>query len=337
MSSAPLTRRNLLALAAGLALGGARPARSQDLLTLDAVAVPFRKASPLADWILARSLGGPARVRTPSGEVAFGRFDGGAFVRRRPSSELVEAGNVLVHESCHYLNPVLALEQDPRAMERRGTVALVVAPGKVLLVPGQPVFPSREAADGFPAFLQKSQRFATYVSTPQDAMVTQQYGVFGLLGELAAYHAGTRSALDLVRHLARSPEGAAEEWVAHLCGVDATVIAWPELRGYLLAWLAWGRVHRVEVYRRVVDEPAFRAGWRAVDGAFGEVCRAWYRELPGFLDRLRRSGRQVDLRGDFLVAGRRGRRLFRREYEATLAGLREDPRFQEVERALARP
>ena len=74
-----------------------------------------------------------------------------------------------------------------------------------------------------------------------------------------------------------------------------------------------------------------------MDGAFGAACRAWYRDVPGLVARLQRSGIAVRLLEDGVFAGRRGRRLFRKEYDALVAGLAASPELRDVEAALARP
>ncbi len=332
-----MTRRGFVGAVCAWSLSLVRPARAAgQVLTLDQVVGALRRSSPLGAWIVGRSLGDPPLVRQGSREIRFGRLDGAAFVRDRPLDRLVEVANVLVHESCHYLVPVLAAQADPQSLDHPGTVGLVVAPGQIHCVRGQPCFPSLEAAPSFPAFLRRAQRFSLYVDSREPHMVTQKYGLYGLLNEFAAYHAGTRAGLDLVRHLARQPSGSPAAWVNRLADADTTVGAWPEFRGYILAWLAYGRARHPEVYRRIVASSPLRAAWRDVDRSYGSLCQAWYRDLPQMLTGLRQAGIPVQDRDGALMAGGSGRVLYRAEFDAMVRGLRAAPELVEIEKVLAR-
>jgi len=336
MDPVRLTRRGFVGALCAWSLSLARPAQAGQALTLDQVVGALRRSSPLGTWIIERSLGDPPTVRQGSRVIRFGRLDGAAFVRDRPPDRLVEAANLLVHESCHFLVPVLAAQGDPQSFDHPGTVGLVVAPDRIHCVRAQPCFTSLEAAPSFPAFLRGAQRFALYIQSRDHSMVTQQHGIFGLLNEFAAYHAGTRAGVDLVRHLARRPSGGAAEWVSRLADADATVSAWPEFRGYILAWLAYGRARQRQVYRRVVASALLRAAWRDIDEAYGSLCRAWYRDLPQILAGLRRAGISLHDRDGVLMAGGSGRVLFRAEFDALVRNLRATPELVEIEKVLAR-
>lgn len=333
---ARMTRRHFLGMVGALSLSLALPSWAGTVLTLDQVVGALRQSSPLSSWIMDRCLGEPQVIRQGNREIRFGRLDAGTVVRNRPPDRLVEAANVLVHESFHYLVPMLAVQGDIEALDHPGSVGLVVAPDRIRFVQGQPCFPSREAAPTFPDFLRRAQRFQTYVDSTDHNMVTQQFGIYGLLNEFAAYHAGTRAGVDLVRHLARHPSGDAAEWVTRLADADSTVVAWPEFRGYILAWLAYGKARHPQVYRRVVDSVALRTAWADVDRSYGSLCQAWYRDLPGILSDLRRAGIPVEARDGGLFAGARGRVLFQSEFENLVRGLRATPRLVEIEKALAR-
>ena len=313
-----LRRRAFLGALSALALSSI-PARAEARLSLEEVAACLRRCSPLGTYILERSAAGARVVPQASGEVRFGRFDAGAFVRNRPPGKLVEAASIAVHEASHYLASILAAQSDAEATVHPGSVGLVVAPDRIRYLRGQPCFPSREAAASFPPFLRQGPRFETYVTSADPYLVTQQYGVFGLLNEFAAYHAGSRTALDVARDLARRPTGQAREWVIHLSDADSTLLAWAEFRGYILAWLAFARWRHPQVYKELLGSPALRAAWNDLDRAYGKACRAWYRDLPALIETLQRSGIEIQARQGALLAAEgqvlRGRRLLQQQDE----------------------
>ncbi len=321
-----------------LGLSLVMPARAGEAnLSLDEVLTHLRGASPLGAWVMEQALTPRGPIAQSTGEIRFGTWDAGAFVRNRPRSRLVSAASIMVHESCHYLTRVLAARNDFESLAHPGSVGLVVAPGRVLTLRGRPTLPAREAAESFPAFLKETQRFGTYIASPDPHLATQKFGFFGLLDELAAYHAGTRAGVDLVRELARRPSGTAADWVGRLADADATVVAWPEFRGYILAWMAFVRRNRPPLFGELVARADLRQAFREIDQAYGSLCQAWYRDLPGLLGTLARAGIQVRFQDGALLAGGQGRVLFRAEFEAILTGIRTRRDLQEVDRALSAP
>jgi hypothetical protein len=335
VSSLWLTRRRLLGTMGVLGLSLVLPARARETkLSLNEVLAHLRRASPLGTWVMAQALADPGVVSQSQGEVRFSPWDAGAFVRHEPKSRLLRAASVMVHESCHYLSRVLAAQNDPEALAHPGSVGLVLQPGRILVLRGRPVPSSRQAAGSFPPFLKNSQRFATYIGSSTPDMTTQQYGIFGLLDEFAAYHAGTRAGLDLVRDMVRRPSGSASDWVTRLADADATVVAWPEFRGYILAWMAWVRRQKPELFTLLLSHPNLRRAFREIDRSYGAISHAWYRDLPNLLSALGNAGIRVQARGEALLAGGQGRVLFHKEFEAILTGIQNTPELVQVDRLL---
>jgi len=334
-SSHLLTRRRLLGVMGALGLSLAVPvAAKEPNLSLEEVLAHLQKASPLGAWVMAQAMADPGVIRQSIGDVRFGAWDAGAFVRNRPKSRLVCAASVMVHESCHFLTRVLAARKDSEALAHPGSIGLVLGPGRILVLRGRPTLPSRQAADSFPLFLKNSQRFATYINSQDPNMTTQKYGIFGLLDEFAAYHAGTRAGLDLVREMMRRPSESGSGWVTRLAEADATVVAWPEFRGYILAWMAYARRQSPQLFASLVSHPNLRRAFREIDQEYGAIGHSWYRDLPGFLSVLGRAGIRIQTQDGALLAGGQGRVLFRKEFEAILAGIRGTPELVEVERLL---
>lgn len=335
-SSLWLTRRRLLGALGGFGLSLVVPARAREAnLSLDEVLAHLRRASPLGAWVMAQALADPGVVPQSMGEIRFGSWDAGVFVRHEPKSRLLRAASVMVHESCHFLTRVLAARNDSEALAHPGSVGLILQPGRILVLRGRPTPPSRQAAESFPLFLKNSQRFATYIDSSSPDMTTQKFGIFGLLDEFAAYHAGTRAGLDLVREMVRRPSGSGPDWVTRLADADATVVAWPEFRGYILAWMAWVRRHEPQLFTLLLSHPNLRRAFREIDRSYGAIGHAWYRDLPSLLSSLRRAGIRIQARDGTLLADGQGRVLFRKEFEATLAGIQNTPELVQVDRLLA--
>jgi len=334
-SSLLLTRRRLLGVLGAFGLSLAVPVAAREAnLSLEEVLTHLQRASPLGVWVMAQALADAGVIPQSIGEVRFGPWDAGAFVRNQPKSRLVSAASVMVHESCHFLTRVLATRNDPEALAHPGSIGLILRPGHTLVLRGRPTPSSRQAADSFPSFLKNAQRFATYIDSPDPNMTTQKFGIFGLLDEFAAYHAGTRTGLDLVRDLVHRPSGSGCDWVTRLADADATVVAWPEFRGYILAWMAWVRRQDPQLFTNLLAHPNLRRAFREINQDYGAICHAWYRDLPGLLDALGRAGIRIQARDGILLADGRGRVLFRKEFGAILAGIRGTPELVEVEKLL---
>lgn len=202
------------------------------------------------------------------------------LVSGKPLGELVQWGNVLVHETCHLYARTRALEMDRRALTERASLAVFPEPGKSLFVLGGPTFPARQAVAACPDYLRATFRFGTYFDSPDDDHVCQKDGLYGLLDELSAYYCGSRAAVELLELVAQKPKSYSGMWPQLLTGPDGTMPAQQEFRGYVLAYLTWARAEQPEVFRSLMANRGLWRAYAAIQKAFAQLVDEWYRHLP---------------------------------------------------------
>ncbi len=290
-----LRRRSFLAGLLALAVSPARAGQatiSRALLS-DLIA----RSSPLGRQILHGYAAAPESygdgLRMPHVDLWY-------LVEGKPLGEMVQWGNVLVHETCHFFARTQALEMDRRALSERASLVVFPEPGKRFFVLGGPTFPARQAVAACPDYLRATFRFGTYFDSPDDNHVCQKDGLYGLLDELSAYYCGSRAAVELVSHLAQRPADYAGKWSELLGGPDATMPAHQEFRGYVLAYLTWARAQQPEVFRSLMANRGLWRAYAAIQKAFAHLLEGWYGHLPVL---ARKVGAEV-AHGAILIQGR---------------------------------
>lgn len=193
--------------------------------------------------------------------------DAGDFLSYFDSSSSLEPiyhVSTAVHEECHLFTASDVKDTRYNSVQDIYTLALehiYLGGGCYLDVPLTDVFPSSEIAAGIPEALRTS-RFETYVNT-DESLVSNTYGIYGLLNEFAAYcwDSNTSWRLREYRH--------SNGWYRE----SDSFTAYAEFRFFILRYMLYAQEHHPEVYQGILDNDSFRLAFSTLDSIFGDIAK----------------------------------------------------------------
>ena len=328
------SRRRFLQIALFSTLGLALkiPASASRDLEYGEVKRLLQASSPYGYRVLADYEEAPSQFQTGERRLIISKTDPSRWLQGRSWDELFSACVVMVHETMHGLSRLLASTRS----EKIGSLVVRPEVGRDLLVLSTEIFPSRAFASSAIPALQKSPRFANYITSKEPSLGTQVSGVYGLLDEFNAYYSGSRVACDLVGHFLKKPEslGNGPAWVKQLGSASGMLLPHQEFRGYILSYLAFAEKHHRKIYEEILSNETFIRGYRAIDSAFETLAKDFYTSFPAAIARLQQTGVEIRLSGSAVFSGHRGQLHTEERYDQLSQALSESPALKAQARRL---
>jgi len=295
------------------------PARAaMEELTLPKVKTLLSKASPFATQILKEQGATPDLFTRNGGRVSVPRSDPGKWLEGKGRTNLVEGVDTMIHETVHGLSKRLVYQRSE--LKSAGPGSLIVMPDTYKRIPvtSTETEPSRVILDSLPANLRMTGRCRLYIGSTRQNLGTQVDGIYGLLDEFNAYHAGCRTSSDLTEYVVkRFPAKENEKyWIHDLSAFSGGVTAHQEFRGFILTYLAYSKEHQPKAYREVMENTGFRKAFRSIDRSFASLVDHYRKNLPIWVAGLNKQGIELDLRDNSLFRNGRGRGLQFNKYDA---------------------
>jgi hypothetical protein len=131
-----------------------------------------------------------------------------------------------------------------------------------------PSFPARQLNGIVPKDLQKSIfRYKTYINSSSKYLVTQQFGIHGIMEEFCAYYHSMRCALALYPLLKNSTgAGNPETWMNYLGKIGSYRYALHEFSLFTSWYLQYAKANHPGVYQNMTGDAGLRTLFRFLDG-----------------------------------------------------------------------
>lgn len=298
-------------------------------LTFPKVKSLLSKASPFATQILKENSATPDLFTKGGGRVSVPRSDPGKWLEGKGRTGLVEGVDTMIHETVHGLSRRLVYQRSE--LKSAGPGSLVVMPDTHKRIPvlSTETEPSRVILDSLPANLRMTGRCRLYIGSTKQNLGTQVDGIYGLLDEFNAYHAGCRTASELTEYVVkRFPAKENEKyWIHDISAFCGAMSAHQEFRGFILTYLAYSKKHQPKAYREIMDNTGFREAFRAIDRSFANLVDNHRKKLPVWVATLNQQGVDLELRDDILWRNGRGSGLQFDEYDALKITVESDSRL----------
>lgn len=326
-----MVRREFLKLTAGLVSLPlfSRWAEAKESFTYPEVREILQQASPYSTRLLRESEEAPESYQYEPQGVVYRKLNARHFVEGSTDMELLAALDFMIHETTHFVSGALALHAASDIKIHPGSLVVMPDTAVRILVPATDVFGSREMVDFVNPTLRRSSRFHHYIDTEENSG-TQRYGIYGLLNEFNAYHAGTRATSDLLKFYLAGPilRDSGLLWMQRLADVAGNLTAYQQFRGFILSYLAFAKANHPQIYAEVANEGDFARGFGAVDKAFEKVVADFIRELPRRVAELSTMGLALEFDGENLKCGDETRSLGLKEYRELQNAIDSDARIQ---------
>lgn len=326
-----MVRRDFLKLTAGLLSLPllSSVSEAENGFTYSQVRALLLQASPYAERILRESEEAPESYQYQPQGVVYRKLDTPHFVEGSTDMELMTGLDFMIHETTHFVSGALAVQARDDFKTPPGSLVVMPDTDVRILVPATDVFCSREMVDFVNPTLRRSSRFHPYVDTAENSG-TQRYGVYGLLNEFNAYHAGTRAISDLLEFYlsAPIPKNSGLLWMQRLADVAGNLTAYQQFRGFILSYLAFAKADHPQIHAEVTNGGGFARGFGAVDKAFGKMAADFIGELPGRVAGLSKMAVDLEFDGENIKCGDETRSLRLKEYSELRKAIQADERLQ---------
>lgn len=217
-----------------------------------------------------------------------------------PGSKMVSGGlEVAVHEETHGYS----LQEYGWGSGERGE-AIYIGNQKKIDVKETTVYRSREMARTIPARL-RTDRYETYVGSPDANMASDVEGAYGLLNEFTAYYWGMHTVMALKPYFeknAKSPR----DWDMYLHAGSNDRMAYAEFRFYILEYLYYAKKHYPQVYSGIMNNKEFVRAFRIIDKKSAKQNKAFEKQVKKLVQRYKSQGIHAELRGDYVYLGHSG-------------------------------
>jgi len=273
----------------------------------------------------------PLEFSSPSGTtIRFSRStDFMQYIKGSSESGILGSLSTAVHEICHGLTARKGAQMRLSSGAAASGGGAYLLNGRYLFVPynGQ-IFPSHKVKSMIPKRL-RTTRFETYVEDDDEAMGTQQEGIYGQLDEWHAYYHDMLASVDLWSYYRAKSRLTADECADFFAGIDGTLYAYGEFKLYLLACLRYARERVPQAYQAYLGNTAFRTVVLELDQAFSSLIARYFAMKPTVIAHMRAQGHDVRDEGDTIWIGETGRGTFRKEWKLLETALSSQPWVRE--------
>ena len=228
------------------------------------------------------------------------------FIEGSGEAAILKSVSTAVHEICHGLTSrkgtQMAFAVDSRA---EGSGAFFLG-GQYLLVPHEgKAFPSCKMKKMIPKKLQ-TFRFETYVEDDDEAMGTQQDGIYGLFDEWHAYYQDMKTSVALWSYYRAKSRLSAAQCGEFFSSIDGTLYAHGEFKLYVATALRYARTKEPAFYATLLANRAFARAVRELDAEFGALIAAYFAAKPGIMAEMKNKGVEVRDEGEYIYCGDNG-------------------------------
>lgn len=159
----------------------------------------------------------------------------------------------IVHEAYHHYQGSHSSYYDPSVLYRiNDTLSCTVTNFKT--------FPSREINNIVPAATRKKIfRYDTYINTKDKYLVTQQFGILGLLEELIAYYHSFSTGVSIFNYY-KDKHGWKDydAWISYLGNTGSYRYSVLEFRLFISWYLQYAKANQPGVYRDIITNPGLK-------------------------------------------------------------------------------
>ncbi len=172
------------------------------------------------------------------------------------------------------------------------------------LVKHSQIFTTNKIHSVFPKNLITG-RYETYVYPSEKIMGSQQHGVYGLLDELNAYYAGTKTTLDLYPYY-KDKQNSESGWKDFFADYYGTYYAYLEFKSYMLYYMLYAKQKETAVYKAILANEDFLYAFRKTDENWKNLINEFRKTRSEIFSDLKAKGVNVKEEGEFTYFGNSG-------------------------------
>ena len=218
--------------------------------------------------------------------------------------EFISDVSTIVHEGYHHYQGLHSSYYDATVLYRiNDTLTIEVKNLKT--------FPSNEISSIVPAATRKKIfRYDTYVSAKDKYLVTQQFGILGLLEECTAYYQSFRTEISIYNYyLDKYGWKNPDVWITYLCNMASYRYSILEFELFISWYMQYAKTNHPKTYKDIISNTGLKKLFVFLDSEQTRLTLL-YDQHRAFI--LKQFGNRVQVRGNFLynTASHSGKGLY---------------------------
>jgi hypothetical protein len=221
--------------------------------------------------------------------------------------EFISDVSTIVHEGYHHYQGIYSSYYDE-------TVPYRINDTLTIEVKNLKTFPSNEISRIVPAATRKKIfRYDTYVSTKDKYLVTQQFGILGLLEECTAYYQSFNTEISIYNYyLDKYGWKNADVWINYLSNMASYRYSILEFELFISWYMQYAKTNHPKTYKDIISNTGLKKLFVFLDGEHTRLTLI-YDQHRAFI--LKQFGNRVQVRENFLysTASHSGKGLYDNE------------------------
>ncbi len=223
--------------------------------------------------------------------------------------EFISDVATIVHEGYHHYQGLHSSYYDASVLYRiNDTLSYAVKNFKT--------FPAIEINNIVPVAIRKKIfRYDTYINSKDKYLVTQQYGILGLLEECIAYYQSLSTEVSLFNYYKDSygwkdPDA----WITYLSNMASYRYAIPEFELFISWYMQYARANQPRTYRDIISNARLKKLFVFLDGENTRLTLLYDQHRSAI---LKQFGGRMQIRGNFIynTASHYGKGLYDNEVQ----------------------
>lgn len=223
--------------------------------------------------------------------------------------EFISDVSTIVHEGYHHYQGFHSSYYDASVLYRiNDTLSFTVKNFKT--------FPANEINSIVPAATRKKIfRYDTYINTKEKLLVTQQFGILGLLEECIAYYQSFSTEISLFNYYKdtyawKDPDA----WIAYLSNMASYRYSIPEFKLFISWYMQYARIKYPKTYRDIISNTGLKKLFVFLDGENTRLTLLYDQHRSAI---LKQFGERIQIRGNFIynTASHYGKGLYDNEVQ----------------------
>ena len=207
-------------------------------------------------------------------------------------NEFVSDVSTIVHEGYHHFQGIHSSYYDASVLYRiNDTLSFTVKNFKP--------FPANEINSIVPAATSKKIfRYDTYIRAKDKYLVTQQFGILGLLEECIAYYQSFSTEVSLFNYYKdtygwKDPDA----WIAYLSNMASYRYSIPEFKLFISWYMQYARTKHPKTYRDIISNAGLKKLFVFLDGENSRLTLLYDQHRSVI---LKQFGGRMQVRGNFI-------------------------------------
>jgi len=207
-------------------------------------------------------------------------------------NEFISDVATIVHEGYHHYQGVHSSYYDPSVLYRiNDTLSFILKNFKT--------FPSYEINDIVPAATRKKIfRYDTYINSKDKYLVTQQFGILGLLEECLAYYHSFSTEVSLFGYYYDTYGWKVPDvWITYLSNMASYRYAVLEFELFISWYLQYARINHPKTYRDITGNTGLKKLFIFIDSENAGLTHLYDQHRSAI---LKQFGERMQVRGNYI-------------------------------------